>query len=84
MYINLEEISQKPIARVFYDEYCKQFSGDYSLWKKQEEKTLILDNLSSKSRILDIIEYAKIHFEKIIVSSLNMTFLPPFSMMKNV
>ena len=69
LYINLEEISQKPIARVFYDEYCKQFSGDYSLWKKQEEKTLILDNLSSKSRILDIIEYAKIHFGKVIITA---------------
>ena len=69
LYINLEEISQKPIARVLYDEYCKQFSGDYSLWKKQEEKTLILDNLSSKSRHIDIIEYAKIHFEKIIVTA---------------
>lgn len=69
LYINLEEISQKPIARVFYDEFCKQFSGDYSLWKKQAEKTLILDNLSSKSRIIDIIEYAKLHFEKVIITT---------------
>ena len=68
LYIDLEEISRKPKEKIFSDEYYNQFSGDYSLWQQQEGKILILDNLSSKSRLIELIEYAKEHFEKIIIT----------------
>ena len=45
--------------------YQEQFQGDYNLWKKQANKTLIVDNLSSARRILDLIRMAKDRFEKV-------------------
>lgn len=68
LYIDLEEVPRRPIERIFRDEYYRQFSGDYSLWRQQEGKILILDNLSSKSHLIELIEYGKEHFEKIIIT----------------
>ncbi len=68
LYIDLDEISRKPKETIIKDEYYKQFNGDYSLWSQQEGKLLILDNLSSQPRLIELVEYAKEIFDNIIIT----------------
>ena len=68
LYIDLQEVSRKPEEKVFSDAYYRQFSGDYSLWKQQKDKTLILDDLSSAPRLIELIELARDLFDKIIIT----------------
>ncbi len=68
LHIDLKEVPRRPKENVFSDAYYRQFSGDYSLWKQQEDKILILDNLSSSSNHIALIELAKGLFEKIIIT----------------
>ena len=68
LHIDLKEIPKKPNEKVFSDAYYRQFSGDYSVWKQQKDKILILDDLTSDSNSIELIELAKEHFDKIIVT----------------
>ena len=68
LHIDLTEVPRKPNEKVFSNAYYRQFSGDYSLWEQQEGKILILDNLSSSSNHIKLIELAKSHFGKIIIT----------------
>lgn len=68
LHVDLEQVSGKPTEKVFYDTYRYQFNGDYSLWKKQANKTLILDNLSSAPNLVGFVVFAKNFFERIIVT----------------
>ena len=68
LHIDLQEVSRKPEEKVFSDAYYRQFSGDYSLWKQQEGKVLILDNLSSVPRLIELIELARDLFDNIIIT----------------
>ena len=42
--------------------------GDYSLWKQQKDKTLILDNLSYRSNLIDFVVFAKDYFDRIVIT----------------
>ena len=66
--IDLKRIPSKPTEKIFEDEYRKQFYGDYNLWKKKENKTLILDNLTSEGLLVEFILFAKDIFERIVVT----------------
>ena len=68
LHIDLEEVPRKFNENVFSDAYHRQFSGDYFLWKQQEGKILILDNLSSTPNLIELIEFAKGTFDKIVVT----------------
>ena len=68
LHIDLEGPNIKPQERIFETNYNHQFNGDYSLWKQQKDKTLILDNLSAKPNLIDFIVFAKKLFERIIVT----------------
>ena len=68
LHIDLKEVTGKAGERIFSRAYYRQFSGDYSLWKQQENKTLILDDLSSRSNHIEFIDLAKGLFEKIIMT----------------
>lgn len=74
LHIDLKEVSGKADERIFSRAYYHQFSGDYLLWKQQENKTLILDDLSSRSNHIELIELAKGLFEKIITTLSSDTF----------
>ena len=65
--IDLEKVSQRPTEQFFCKIYQNQFNGDYLLWKKQSEKTLILDNFSAKPSLIDFIEVAKNEFDRLII-----------------
>ena len=74
LHIDLKEVTGKADERIFSRAYYRQFSGDYSVWKQQENKTLILDDLSSRSNHIELIEIAKGLFEKIIIALSSDTF----------
>ena len=69
LYIDLDQVPRTPNEKVFSNAYCRQFSGDYSLWKQQEGKILILDNLSPAPRSIKLIEFAQDLFDKIVITS---------------
>ena len=52
----------------FRDVYLAQFHGDYDLWVKQENKTLIIDDMTSTPRMLQLVTSAKDIFERIIIT----------------
>lgn len=66
--ILLKEVTGKPNERIFSNAYYRQFRGDYLLWKQQKNKILILDDLSSNSHHIELINLAKGLFEKIIMT----------------
>lgn len=69
LHVDLEDVSGRPKEKFFIDNYSKQFNGDYFLWKKQaDQKTLILDNLSSDRYLVDFVVFAKGYFDRIIVT----------------
>ena len=68
LHIDLQEVPRKINEKIFSDAYYRQFSGDYSLWKEQEGKILILDNLSSTSYSIGLVEFAKVFFDKIVIT----------------
>ena len=68
LHIDLEQVSKKYDEKIFRDTYQYQFNGDYTLWELQNNKTLILDNLSSSPRLIDFIISAKEFFDRIIVT----------------
>ena len=74
LHIDLNKESGKPNETIFSDAYDCQFSGDYSVWKEQTDKILILDNLSSDPNSMELIEFAKRIFEKIVVTLSSDTF----------
>ena len=68
LHIDLKEAPRKINEKIFSGAYYQQFSGDYSLWKEQEGKILILDNLSSNPNLIKLIELAKDSFDKIVIT----------------
>ena len=68
LHIDLKEVHGRNNHRVFSQAYYRQFSGDYSVWRQQKNKVLILDNLSSDPNSIKLIEFAKQLFDKIVVT----------------
>ena len=68
LYMDLREVSVKAREKSFKDEYSRQFNGDYSLWKSQSNKTLILDNLNSSPNLIKFVVFAKDLFDKIVIT----------------
>ena len=69
LYIDLEEISGKFQEKFLSNTYSRQFNGDYSLWKQQDNKTLILDNLSPAPNSINFVVSVKDFFDRIIIIS---------------
>ncbi len=67
--IDLKEIERKtPTERVYEGIYRNQFRGDFSLWREQENITILFDNLSDQRKSMDHIVFAKKHFRNVIVT----------------
>ena len=69
LFLDLSQIRGKPNEKLFLQLYEDQFNGDYSLWKRNPHKTLILDNLSPTNSALDIVAYARGIFDRIVALS---------------
>ena len=53
---------------VLHETYKREFNGDYSLWKKKNDKILVLDNLSPKPHHLDFVVFCREFFDRIIIA----------------
>ena len=45
--------------------YEEQFNGDYSLWQRQDDKTLIVDDMTENPSLLDFVEECASDFSKV-------------------
>lgn len=70
LFIDLEEIKSKsPNQRIFEDKYKEEFTGDFDLWRKQKDTTIIFDNLTHNGHSLGHIALAKKMFSSVIVAT---------------
>ena len=68
LYVDLNQVPQN-IGRTFLQSvHQSQFHGDYTIWNQRQDKTLILDNLSSRSGLIEFVVEAKKNFDRIIVT----------------
>lgn len=69
LYIDLKNklYRRKNIDYLFEKEYSQKFSGKYSLWSRQKDKVIILDNMSSSKQDMRIVSLALDNFDKVIV-----------------
>ena len=79
LFVDLQKLSEKRIGQLIIDAYQEQFAGDYASWTQQDGKTIVLDNLSSAARAIDFVEYAKEHFDRVIVTCQSAVFNAYFS-----
>ena len=68
LYVDLNQVPQDAGHDFFRKTYYSQFHGDYSLWIQQQDKTLIMDNLSGRSGLIDLVVAAKELFDRIIIT----------------
>ena len=69
LYVDLDEVTQKPYKNSFSTVYYSQFSGDFNLWSNQPNKTVIMDNLSGRSGLVDLVSSAIETFDRVIITS---------------
>ena len=69
LYIDCDEILRKPQRNIFQKGYERQFYGDYFLWDKQSNKTLILENLSENHDLSHLLAISKSSFERLIITT---------------
>ena len=77
LFVNLEHLVGRR-DEAFSRAYQDQFNGDYSLWVQQDNKTLIIDNLTKDQRSINLIGTAVEIFECIIVTLSSDTFYSYF------
>ena len=68
LHIDLRQVPKNFKEKILSDAYHDQFNGDYFLWKKQDNKTLILDNLSPDPHLIDFVVSVKDIFDRIVVT----------------
>ena len=69
LFIDLKRTPRYSSENTFRTIYNEQFNGDYHLWRLQQGKTLILDNLTSAPNAIKFVESASATFERIILSA---------------
>ena len=62
------QMGHKPFEAVIADSYKEQFHGDYTLWNRQANKTLILDDVNDAPKLVDMVVKAVSVFDRIIVT----------------
>jgi len=79
LFIDLNEIgNKKPSEDIYERQYSEQFCGDYDLWKLQDNKAIIFDNLSYKPNNLEHIDFARKHFATIVIATSNDSYFAYF------
>ena len=68
LYMDLKQTGYVARTRVFRTAYENQFSGDYHLWMQQDDKTIILDNLSRSPRAIEFLSHSIEQFDRVIVT----------------
>ena len=68
LYVDTGQCNSKNVERNFKDAYSNQFNGDYSLWISNSDKTILLDNLTGTARDIEMVNFAKSNFERVIIT----------------
>ena len=74
IYLDLEQLGGKPSEQAFESAFKSQFSGDYSLWKQQSDKTAVIDNLSQSPDAIKYVRLAMNSFDRVVVASTSDTY----------
>lgn len=70
LFVDLDNIKLKSSnEQVFEEIYNRQFSGDFELWKKQRDTTIVFDNLTHHGHSLKHIGFAHKNFSRVIVAT---------------
>ncbi len=69
LYVDLTQLITKPDDAFLRKAYGDQFRGEYDLWIQQENKTLVVDNMTAAPRSLDFVDFAKGIFERIVITA---------------
>ena len=68
LYVNLKNIRPLAPEKIFQQSYCNQFHGDYLLWKEQDNKVVIFDNLTNSSHAINLVSASMKYFQTVIVT----------------
>ena len=68
LFVDLQTLPDGVFDRYIFDNYQQQFSGDYSTWKQQQYKTIIIDNLSSSGHEVDFVIHCTECYRNVIIS----------------
>ena len=68
LYMDLKQSGHVVNTRIFQSVYENQFNGDYSLWVKQDDKTIILDNLPKSPQAVDLLSQVVEQFDRVVVT----------------
>lgn len=69
VYVDLENIAKRrKTETIMQESYSQQFSGDFSIWKTQTDKLVILDNLTNDPRIFEHVLTLVAEYERVLIT----------------
>ena len=68
LYIDANAEGVEP-SKAFETAYEREFHGDYSLWKEQKDRTIIVDNLTKLRKAISLLADAVEAFDNVIVTT---------------
>ena len=68
LFVDLKEVRGLPSDQVVREIYGQEFNGDYTLWREQSDKTIVLDNLTSAPNAIKFLTFAAKMFDRVIVT----------------
>ena len=69
LFVDLKASMPPPNIKALRNLFESQFYGDYSLWSKQSNSTIVIDNLSSDPKAAKFVQFALTKFENVIVTA---------------
>ena len=68
LFLDAKRIQGRITDTVLRNAYRDQFTGDYDIWRQQENKTLIMDDLNRDSRLPESLDLIKETFDRILIT----------------
>ena len=78
IFIDCDNLPNRPFGAIIKEAYSEQFQGDYEIWNQQDQKTLVVDNLTADPRRLDFIVNAKEAFDRVYIGVSTESFIAFF------
>ena len=67
LFIDCDNLPNRPFGAIIKEAYSDQFQGDYEIWHQQDQKTLVVDNLTAEPRRLEFVANAKEAFDRVYI-----------------
>ena len=67
IFIDCDNLPNRPFGAIIKEAYSEQFQGDYDIWHQQDQKTLVVDNLTADPRRLEFVANAKEAFDRVYI-----------------